>query len=84
MSERKVEGMTTCKICGRDFPLIVERRYTARGSAKPEIVVAFAGIEENLYDAFDCPHCGCQNTMQPRKRINAFTEMGDLAEGSEE
>lgn len=79
MSERKVEGMTTCKICGRDFPLIVERRYTAIDNSKSGIVMTFAGVEEILYDAIDCPHCGCQNILQPRKRVDAFVEMEDAA-----
>lgn len=80
MSNIKVAGMTTCKICGRDFPLIAERRYTARDAVKSGIAVAFNGVEEALYDAIDCPHCGCQNTLQARKRADEFTEMAGMAE----
>lgn len=80
MNETKVAGMTTCKICGRDFPLIAERRYTARDNAKSGIAITLAGTEETLYDAIDCPHCGCQNVLQERKRVDAFAELGDMAE----
>lgn len=70
-----MKGMTTCKICGRDFPLISEERYTVRDNEKTGIAVAFDGSESILYDAFDCPHCGCQNIVQERKRMyNAATD----------
>ena len=70
-----MKGMTTCKICGRDFPLIAEERYTVRDNEKSGISIAFSGSETGLYDAFDCPHCGCQNIMQERKRMyNAMTD----------
>lgn len=63
-----MNGMTTCKICGKDFPLIAEEHYVARDIEKKGIIPAFSGQEEAIqYDAFDCPHCGCQNIMQERK-----------------
>ena len=72
-----MKGMTTCKICGRDFPLIAEERYTVRDAEKTGIAVAFGGSESMLYDAFDCPHCGCQNIVQERKRMyNAAVDPG--------
>lgn len=64
-----VKGMVTCKVCGRDFPLIAENRYTARDSGKTGALVGLTvQDEERNYDAFDCPHCGCQNVMQERKK----------------
>lgn len=66
-----MKGMTTCKVCGRDFPLISEEHYTARNLDKEggQIGLVIAGKEEPaIFDAFDCPHCGCQNVMQERKR----------------
>lgn len=63
-----MKGMTTCKVCGRDFPLLVEEHYEAQDPKKTGIVPAISGtIEATIYDAFDCPNCGCQNLMQVRK-----------------
>ena len=63
-----MKGMTTCKVCGRDFPLIAEEHYVARDGEKKGVIAAFSIQEEGAqYDAFDCPHCGCQNIMQGRK-----------------
>lgn len=63
-----MKGMATCKVCGRDFALMVEERYTAVDAHK---IGAFAALvstdKDTQYDAFDCPHCGCQNVMQERK-----------------
>lgn len=64
-----MKGMTTCKVCGRDFPLLGEDHYVVRDPERTGIMPAFNGQDEpTLYDAFDCPHCGCQNMMQVRKR----------------
>lgn len=60
MEERKIPGMKTCCVCGRDFPLVAERRCTAEYGAC---------LMSTLYDAIDCPHCGCQNILQERKRV---------------
>lgn len=63
-----VKGMTTCKICGRDFPLIIEEHYVARDLEKKGVLPALSGeVESAEFDAFECPHCGCQNIMQSRK-----------------
>ena len=71
-----MKGMTTCKICGRDFAVIAEERYTVRDAERTGIATAFGGSESTLYDAFDCPHCG-QNIMQERKRAyNAAADSG--------
>lgn len=60
MEEKKiVPGMMTCDVCGRDFPLVAERRYTAESG------LCSMGA---VYDAIDCPHCGCQNVLQLRYR----------------
>lgn len=63
-----VKGMTTCKVCGRDFPLIIEEHYVARDLEKKGVLPALSGeVESAEFDAFECPHCGCQNIMQSRK-----------------
>lgn len=51
-----MEGMATCNVCGRDFALMKEEHYVARG---------VFGL--SVSDAFDCPHCGCQYIAQERK-----------------
>lgn len=80
----KIKGMTTCKICGRDFPLIAEEHYIARGIEKNGVIAALSIQEEAMqYDAFDCPHCGCQNIMQERKRFNIDLDLLNVEEDNE-
>lgn len=73
----KTIGAHTCCVCGRDFPLYVECRYTVRdkkpltiiaaiSSFEPALRNAFDCFEPMLHDAFDCPHCGCQNLVGER------------------
>jgi len=62
------KGMTTCKVCGRDFALIAEEHYIARDTDVIGVIPALSGTKEPVqWDTFDCPHCGCQNVMQERK-----------------
>ena len=81
-NKKSIPGMKTCKVCGRDFPLTEESRYTARDNEVSGVSAAFSGNEENLYDAMDCLHCGCQNILQPRKRA-LFEDDGDYCVGVE-
>lgn len=60
--------MYKCKICNNEFKLKKEERYTAMDNAKTGIAVLGNHTEENIYDAFDCPVCGCQNIVNTRKR----------------
>ena len=63
-----VKGMATCKICGRYFPLIVEDHYVAQDVKREGSIYTLVGGDKiGMFDAFDCPHCGCQNVMQNRK-----------------
>lgn len=84
----KVKGMATCKICGRDFPLLEEEHYIATDVKKTGLVTVISGDDgPQLFDSFDCPRCGCQNIMQPRKRISLCPcDYGicDECEGEEE
>lgn len=64
-----VKGMATCKVCGRDFPLIVEDHYVSKEAGKVGIAAIAGGPAPILWDSFDCPHCGCQNRMQQRNRL---------------
>ena len=53
----------TCKVCGRKFELKVENKYMVTESKG--ISEVFCGI--TVFDAFDCPFCGCQNVMNVRE-----------------
>lgn len=57
-----------CKVCGCDFPPVHEKHYVARDNEKSGLVATLDSIEGKLYDAFDCPMCGCQVIAQERKR----------------
>lgn len=59
--------MLECKICGCKFNAASERHYIARDGARIGFS-AVVGVEEPIYDAFDCPQCGCQVIAKERKR----------------
>ena len=65
-----MKGMATCKICGRDFPLMAEVRYTSidrtKGLSMFDSSLSLSN-KDVFYDSFDCPHCGCQYIAQERK-----------------
>lgn len=67
--ENAIKGMTTCKVCGRDFPLVAEDHYVSKEAGKVGIAAIAGGLAPILWDSFDCPHCGCQNRMQQRNRV---------------
>ena len=60
--------MLKCKICGKEFEANLDRHYVARDNGKTGALIALSNNEEKLYDAFDCPACGCQVVAQERKR----------------
>ena len=67
--DKRVCGVWTCEVCGREFALMHENRYTARNSEVSALYATFANVPEStLWDAFDCPYCGCQNRVAERKR----------------
>ena len=70
---KRVPGMTTCTVCGRDFPILAENTYIARDDATMGLS-RLAGTEHCIYDAIDCPHCGCQNILQRRRRLTTIAE----------
>lgn len=64
-----------CKICGRMFRLKSENRY--------EIVKVPVGLlsltkDTEIFECFDCPHCGCQNIVNVRE---LGKPMGALKDG---
>lgn len=61
--------MLECKVCGCKFNAFIEKHYIARDNGKTGFAVALgSNNEESLYDAFDCPACGCQVIAKERKR----------------
>lgn len=82
--------MLKCKVCGKEFEANLERHYVARDIGKTGLAAAFGNNdEENLYDAFDCPYCGCQFVVQGRKRdflqnLTYTTEIEEETEMEEE
>lgn len=81
MGVNKIKGMYTCDVCGRDFPLIAEERHTVRGTERSGIATAISFEEADRYDAFDCPHCGCQNVVNLRLREERGCREGERAGG---
>lgn len=58
-----------CKICGKEFELKKDSHYIAREEEVTGIATIARNEEVSLWDSFDCPYCGCQNTVQKRLRI---------------
>ncbi len=54
-----------CKICEKEFELKKEEKYLAT-----EKVAAFGTLAKlpKTFEAFDCPHCGCQNIVNIREK----------------
>lgn len=46
--------MKKCSICGKRFRLLAENRYEVETKPFDRTI---------YYNAFDCPHCGCQNII---------------------
>lgn len=58
--------MRKCNVCGRRFRLLAKNRY--------EVVRKPVGLncltEATIYyNAFDCPHCGCQNIVGVLEKV---------------
>lgn len=62
-------GIKVCDICGRKFKMMEDLHYVARDNKQLGVAYITSNNKEvKLYDAFDCPLCGCQNIVQERKR----------------
>lgn len=61
-----------CKVCENELLLNLDFHYIARDEEIERTgLLGIAGKSEKeskLYDAFDCPFCGCQNIVGDRKR----------------
>lgn len=56
--------MVKCSICGEQIELRSENRYEVVIEAG--VLQKSFGAKDQIYEAFDCPHCGCQMLMQER------------------
>lgn len=65
--------MRKCNVCGRRFKLRAKNRYEV--VRKP---VGLSCLTEATvyYNAFDCPHCGCQNIVGVLEKV----VVGDIEE----
>lgn len=70
-----------CDICGLDFyPFI--GHYIAKDPGKSGLANVLSGSDPKLYDAFNCPYCGCQIIAKERK--NAFFYNHEIEDEDEE
>lgn len=60
--------MRKCSVCGKRFRLLAKNRYEV-----VKIPVGFNCLTQGTiyYNAFDCPHCGCQNIVGVLEKVNA-------------
>lgn len=74
-----------CKICECEFVPEKKEHYVARTDGKTGVVLIFQSNDETgLFDAFDCPQCGCQVIAQERKRAYIVNNVDDAEDGDEE
>lgn len=52
--------MRKCNVCGKRFRLLAKNRYEV---IKMPIGLQCLTQRTAYYNAFDCPHCGCQNIV---------------------
>ena len=78
--------MIKCKICGCEFPPVIDKHYVSRDEGRIGVFANLSKDEEKLYDTFDCPACGCQVVAQERKRVYKpyVLEKSDMDEEVEE
>lgn len=63
------EKIVVCAVCGAKLELNKLYHYIARDDGVTGVTTVFTKEqEETIYDAFDCPVCGCQYIAKERKR----------------
>lgn len=73
--------MIKCNVCGCEFTPTIDKHYVSRDIGETGVAEVLKHVEEKLYDAFDCPACGCQIVTQERKRL--FIPCVKVEEGDE-
>lgn len=59
--------MRKCSVCGRRFRLLAKNRYEV---AKSPVGLNCLTQGTVYYNAFNCPHCGCQNIVGVLEKVN--------------
>ena len=70
-----------CKVCGKRFELKKEDKYDVVKSVG--VLGALSGGSD-YFEAFDCPHCGCQNIVNVKERRVDHNEMSVPQEDCED
>lgn len=71
-------GFTVCKVCDREFKLTKDRHYIAVAKTKTGLAAVSGGEQPSMFDAFDCPFCGCQKLVNVRERVHIAEEEKDV------
>lgn len=53
-----------CKVCKRRFTASKDNKYLAQ---RPLSITEVMTNTPAIYEAFDCPRCGCQNIVNVRE-----------------
>ncbi len=80
----KIMKPIKCNVCACEFIPEKNEHYISRNEIKIGLSTIAGGLEEKLYDTFDCPQCGCQMIMQERKRQLCLTTVDNIAEEESE
>ena len=56
-----------CKVCGTEFEPKKENKYMVKIVKRTSFVTA----DIEMYDAFDCPKCGCQRLAGLRHDVHS-------------
>lgn len=73
----KVAGIK-CHVCGAPINLTKKSHYIARAGVEIGLSASFGTNKEPvLYDAVDCPICGCQNILGVRERMLSVGQKED-------
>ena len=67
-----------CTVCNHSFELIKEMVYEVQTEVAPMGLIL--SRKNNVYDAVDCPECGCQMVLKDRMP-KVITEIGKDAKG---
>lgn len=73
-----------CTICNFEFELNKDIHYVVRENDITGISNICSHKETQLYDAVDCPNCGCQNLLGERLRPVKVVEVDEPIEDEAE
>ncbi len=68
MSNTNINNERACPVCGAKITLGTDSHYIARDDTSTGLTMLAGGQEPQIWDAVDCPECGCQVILGKRKR----------------